>query len=50
MSTILDKLTDGVKDFVGKAFLNIIKGQEIYITIDDVKITLVVKDVEEIKK
>ena len=50
MSNIIDKLTDGFKDFIGKAVLNIIKGQKIYITVDDVRITLEVVAVEEIKK
>ena len=50
MSNIIDKLTDGFKDFIGKAVLNIIKGQKIFVTIDDIKITFVVENVEEIKK
>ena len=50
MSNIIDKLTNGFKDFIGKAVLNIIKGQRIYIIVDDIKITLEVAAVEEIKK
>jgi len=50
MSNIIDKLTKEFQDFIGKAVLNIIKGQKIFVTIDDIKITFVVENVEEIKK
>jgi len=50
MSSIISKLTKEFQDFIGKAVLNIIKGQKIYITVDDIRITLEVVAVEEIKK